>query len=49
MRIRGEVIEGGEDLRSEVSEGQGPEPQRGRVELPVGQPGNALAGLGAHL
>jgi hypothetical protein len=48
MRIRGEVIECGEDFRSEVSEGQGPEPQRGRVELSVGQPGDALAGLGSH-
>jgi hypothetical protein len=48
-RIRGGVIEGGEDFGSEESEGQGPEPQRGRVELSVGQPGDALAGLGSDL
>ena len=48
-RIRGEVIECGEDFGSEVSEGQGPEPQCGCVELSVGQPGDALAGLGSDL
>jgi hypothetical protein len=40
-RILGDVVEGGEDLGSEESERQGPEPQPGRVELSVGQPGDA--------
>ena len=47
-RILGDVVKGGEDLGSEESERQRPEPQRGRVELPVGQPGDAVAGLGSH-
>ena len=47
-QLAGDVIERGEDLGSEESERQGPEPQRGRVELAVGQPGDALAGLGSH-
>jgi Domain of unknown function (DUF1508) len=48
-RIQGDVIECGEDFGSEMSERQGSEPQRGRVELSVGQPGDALAGLGSDL
>jgi hypothetical protein len=47
-QLAGDVVERGEDLWSEESERQGPEPQRGRVELAAGQPGDALAGLGSN-